>query len=190
MGQTTDELTSDIDNTRDSLARDLDELQDRVSPSAIMDRRKEAARSRVRSLRDKVMGDSQSDASSSDKSLTDNASQSARDAADRTQSAMEGSPLAAGLIAFGAGLVVAALIPASQAEVRASKKVVDAAQEHGQPLIEEAKAVGQDSAENLKSSATEAAEQVKSSAQDSAQRVKDEGASSADTVKQDAPGGS
>ena len=83
--------------------------------------------------------------------------------------------LAAGLIAFGAGLVIAALIPATEAEQRASQRVVDAAQ----PLVDEAKSVGQDVGSNLKESAADAAQQVKDTAQDSVQRVQDEGKSSA-----------
>ena len=45
MGQSTEELSTQIAGTRESLASDLDALQDRVSPSAIVERRKEAARS-------------------------------------------------------------------------------------------------------------------------------------------------
>jgi hypothetical protein len=106
------------------------------------------------------------------------------DAKDAAGEAIEGSPLAAGLIAFGAGLVVAALIPATDAEQRASQRVVDAAQ----PLVDEAKSVGQDVGSNLKESAADAAQQVKVSAQDSVERVQDEGQSSVENVKAEAPG--
>ena len=50
MGQSTEELTTQIAGTRESLATDLDALQNRVSPSAIVERRKEAARGRGRVL--------------------------------------------------------------------------------------------------------------------------------------------
>lgn len=56
MGQSTEELSRDIAGTRRDLASDLDALQDRVSPQAIVERRKAATRDRVRSARDKVMG--------------------------------------------------------------------------------------------------------------------------------------
>ena len=59
MGQNTEELTTtpaDIEATRSSLTRDIDELTDKVSPSRVIDRRKEAAKGRFGSLRDKVMG--------------------------------------------------------------------------------------------------------------------------------------
>ena len=56
MGQSTEELTSDIAQTRESMTANVDALQDRVSPSAIVERRKQAARSRVQGMRDRVMG--------------------------------------------------------------------------------------------------------------------------------------
>ncbi len=93
-------------------------------------------------------------------------------------------PLAAGLIAFGAGLVIAALIPATDAEQRASQRVVETAQ----PLVDEAKSMGQDVGANLKETAVDAAQQVKETAQDSVQRVQDEGKASAESVKAEAPG--
>ena len=56
MGQGTEEqLTRNIEGTREDLSRDLDALTDKISPSQIMERRKEATKSRFRSVRDKVM---------------------------------------------------------------------------------------------------------------------------------------
>jgi uncharacterized protein YjbJ (UPF0337 family) len=187
MGQSTEELSTQIAGTRESLASDLDALQDRVSPSAIVERRKEAARSKVRSVKDKVMGRGHSVASSAGSTGSDavaGVKGGVGDAKDAAGDAIEGSPLAAGLIAFGAGLVIAALIPATDAEQRASKKVVEAAQ----PMVDEAKSVGQDVGSSLKESAAGAAQQVKATAQDSMERVQDEGKSSAETVKAEAPG--
>src|SRR3546814_18439061 len=57
---------------------------------------------------------------------------------------IEGSPLAAGLVAFGAGMVISALIPASEKEAQLASRAVATAKEQAQPLVEEAKSVGQD----------------------------------------------
>jgi hypothetical protein len=188
MGQSTEELTSQIEDTRGRMAQDLDTLQDRVSPSAIVERRKQAARDRFSSMKEKVMGSGQdaggslTSASSSASSVSDTASGVATDAQQR----FEGAPLAAGLVAFGAGFVLASLLPASRAEAEAANRVVDAAKEHGQPMLDEARSAGQEVAGNLKESAAQAAQQVKESAQESTQKVKDEGASSAHSVRRDA----
>ena len=47
MGQSTEELSSDIAQTRQSMTANVDALQDRVSPSAIVERRKQRPAGRV-----------------------------------------------------------------------------------------------------------------------------------------------
>jgi hypothetical protein len=96
------------------------------------------------------------------------------------QSRTQGNPLAAGMIAFGAGMLISALIPASDKEAQAAQRVVETAKDQG--LVDEVSSVGQEMGQNLKQAATEAAEEVKSTAQDSAQTVA-QGQSSAQTVR-------
>jgi hypothetical protein len=102
---------------------------------------------------------------------------------DTAQDRIEGSPLAAGMVAFGVGVVVAGLVPASEAESRASRRVVDTAKEQGAPVAEAVKSSGQEMASGLGDKATEAAQDVKETAKQSASRVKDEASSSTDTVR-------
>jgi hypothetical protein len=184
MGQSAEELTARIDDTRERMASDLDTLQDRVSPSAIVERRKQAARHRLSSMKDKVMGTARSakDSLSSAASSTPDSSSVVSTA----QSQVEGAPLAAGLAAFGVGVVLASLLPASRTEAEAAHRVVETAKEQGGPMMEDAKSAGADIAQNLKESAADAAQQVKESAQLSAQHVKDEGVSSAQGVRDEA----
>jgi hypothetical protein len=47
-------------------------------------------------------------------------------------------------------MVISALIPASEKEAVAAGHVVDAAKEHGQPVVDQAKSVAQDVAGNVK----------------------------------------
>lgn len=107
----------------------------------------------------------------------------AQDTVSSARRQAEGNPLAAGLVAFGIGWLVSSLLPASQAEMRATERVQDAAKEHGGPVVEHAKQAASEVGETLKGSAQEAVQQVKEHAQDAAQTVKDEGASAARTVK-------
>jgi len=174
MGSTPEELNTEIAGTRESLATDLDALQDRVSPQAVLDRRKAAVRSRAQGLRSRVMG---SDDSSG------GLSSAGSSAVDTAQHKVEGSPLAAGMVAFFAGVLVSAAIPATRTESRLSQKAVDTAKEHGQPAADAMKSAGQDMAEGLKDSAQQAVQEVKSSTQQSAQRVQEEGRSSAEEVR-------
>ena len=173
MGQTTEELNTEIAGTRQELASDLDALQDRVSPQAIVDRRKAAARRRLQGLRSRVMGSQGS--GSAGTSATDRV----RGAAGTAQEKVEGSPLAAGVIAFGAGMVIAAMLPATEAEAEASRRIVDTAREQGGPVAESVSSAGREMASDLKDSANRAAHEVADRAKESAATVKDEGSASA-----------
>jgi uncharacterized protein YjbJ (UPF0337 family) len=196
MGQSTEELSGDIATTRQSLASDLDALQDRVSPAAIVERRKSAAKARVGSLRDRVMGTAHDlrdtttgGASSAGGSVQDtmgSARDAASSAASTAQDRYQGAPLAAGLVAFGAGMVIAAMLPASEREAVAAGKVVDAAKENAQPAMDAAKGQAQQMAQQVGETASDAAPQVKAAAGDSASRVTSEGRSSAESVRNDA----
>jgi len=189
MGTNTEELSTtpeDIEATRANLSRDIDELTDKVSPGRVVQRRKEAARNRFGSLRDKVMGSAAVPSSEGNRlsSAGQSVGSSASGAVDTLQHKTEGNPIAAGLLAFGAGMLLSALLPASEKEAEAASRAVEAAKRHG--VVDEAKAVGQDMASDLKDSATQSAREVAESAKDSADKVKQEGQSSAQNVRDDA----
>jgi hypothetical protein len=145
MGQSTEELSGEIAETRRSLASDLDALQDRVSPSSIVERRKAAAKGRVRHLRQRVMGTVHD--------VRDTTTSGMSSAGGSVQDRYDGAPLAAGLVAFGAGMVIASLFPASEREAVAAGNVVDAAKERGAPMLEEAKGQAQQVAQEVRSAA-------------------------------------
>ena len=173
MGTSTEELSNDIARTRADLEQDLDALQDKVSPSAIMERRKSAVRGRLASVKDRVMGTGHSVVGSG-QDAAHGVSSATTYAGSALEDRVEGSPLAVGLVAFGAGLLIAGLMPATKVEAEGAQKLMDVAQEHGQPVIDQAKSAAQEVGEQLKDKATQAADEVKSSAQDSVERVKDE----------------
>jgi len=183
MGTSTEELSMEIAETRQSMTANVDALQDKVSPAAIVERRKEAARGRLRGMRDKVMGTAHG-VGASTSGTAGSAKESAQEAMESmkgtAQDRIEGTPLAAGLVAFGAGMIVSALIPASEKEAVAAGHVVDAAKEHGQPVVDQAKSMAQEVAQNVKESATDAVQEVKDTATESTQRVKSESQSGED----------
>ncbi|MCC2661960.1 MAG: hypothetical protein K0R37_2734, partial [Arthrobacter sp.] len=101
------------------------------------------------------------------------------DAPQKVAAKTQGNPLAAGLIAFGAGLLVSSLIPPSQKEREAAEALKNAAEPVTTQLTEAAKDMGQD----LKDQAQEAMENVKATATDAAAHVKDEGQTAVTDVK-------
>lgn len=90
-----------------------------------------------------------------------------------------GNPLAAGLIAFGAGLLVSSLIPASRVEQRAAEGL----KEQAAPLVDEAKQVAQQLRDDLEPVAHDAAQSVKESATEAVDHVKADGADKAQDLK-------
>ncbi len=190
MGQAAEErMTTEIDRTRQSLSRDVDALYDKVSPSRVVQRRKSAVQSRMSSVKDSVMGNAHGAAHGTADSVQ-GAAQSVQDTAGSALHAVErraeGAPLAAGLVAFGAGMIAAALVPASAKEAEVAGRLTDTVKDS--PVLDEAKAAGREIGESLKDSAAEAAQEVKQSAQGAAEHVQEEGRSSAEEVKQAAPG--
>lgn len=88
----------------------------------------------------------------------------------------QGNPLAAGLVAFGAGWLVASLLPASRRE----RELAEQAQELAQPLADKAREVVSD----LQQPAQQAVQQVRETAQDAAQTVAQSGRAAAGQVQE------
>jgi hypothetical protein len=185
MGEDTQGLRRDIQDTRGELTRDVDALTEKVRPSRILDRGVQRTRDRMSDMKDRVMGGAEDAAgsvregvSSAGETVTDTAS----DAAVAVKKKTRGNPLAAGLIAFGAGWLVSSLLPATEKETQLTSKAVDTAKEYGQPLAHEAADVTAQIGQDMKSPTQQAVQSVKSTAADAASTIKDEGRSSASTI--------
>ena len=109
----------------------------------------------------------------------------ARDVGGLIQTLQQERLLVMGGLAFGAGFLLSALLPATKVEAQASRKAVDLAKEHGEPVAERAREAGQEMAENLKSQTGEAMGELKETAQESVGKVKDETQQATETVRED-----
>lgn len=207
MSTDPDQIRREIEATRNSLSSDVDALAYKVSPSRIVDDRKQRARSALQNVRDKVMGTA-SDlghgtghaahsvgdrASSAASSVSDAAHSAASSVSDAAHSAprvirqkSQGNPLAAGLIAFGVGWLASSLIPASRREQQAAAQVKEKVGEHSGVVKEKLGEVASELKDELREPAQHAAESVKSTAQDAVHVVKDDGRSAAQDVKDQA----
>jgi hypothetical protein len=181
-------IRRDIEQTRQSLSQDVDVLNEKVNPRYAVQRRKEAARSSLSRARDKVMGNvpsmpSMGSGNSGGGNGSGGTVQAMGDrvssAPDMARSQTQGNPLAAGLIAFGAGWLASSLLPASQAEQQAARAV----QERASDLAQPAKDMAKDAASQLQGSAQQAADSVRSTAQEAVQEVKDDAQSAKSDVQ-------
>jgi hypothetical protein len=181
MTTSPDDIRRDIEQTRRDLATDVDVLHEKVSPSAVAGRRVEAAKGAVGGLKEKVMG-----ATSTSGSTMSSAGSSVTDAASSAPSALRsqtrGNPLAAGVIAFGAGWLVSSLLPASNKEQQVATQVKDKASEHSDTLTAPAKQAAQEVKENLRGPVQEATESVRSTATDAAGTVQSTATDAKDEV--------
>ena len=200
-----DEIRADIERTRGTLSNDVDDLAESVKPKSVTRRQVDKVKDAVGSVTNRVMGSDEDDPRSStvadkthaakdavaDKAYAakDTVSESAseargavRDAPTTVKRKAQGNPLAAGVIAFGLGMLVSSLIPSSEKE----RQAVSQLQENLEPVKEKASEVAKDVGESLKPPAQEAAESVKTTAQEGVESVKQEGQAGAQDVKEQA----
>jgi Protein of unknown function (DUF3618) len=203
MSTDPDQIRSEIDQTQRELSADVDALTEKVSPQRIVERRVRRTRTTMTNMKDRLMG-STSDtyqsagsaasgvgdsvgarASAARDTVADTASSAAdtvRSAPETVRRRAEGNPLAAGLIAFGAGWLLSSLLPASEPEQRVASQVKDFAVEQGRPVAGQLGEAGQQAAEQLKESAQQRAETVRQTAADAASTVAGETQSAASDV--------
>jgi gas vesicle protein len=207
VGEESDQLRREIEQTRRELGTDVDALGEKVSPRRVMERRVDRTKNAIGGVKERIMGTT-SDASSSAGGAISGAASSvqdrmsgaasgvqhaassvgdtATDTAYRARRQAQGNPLAAGLIAFGLGWLVSSLLPPSEKERQLAHQVKDQAQPAVQAVGQQAGQALSEMKDNLQQPAQEAVESVKQTATDAAGTVKDEARSAAGDVKDQA----
>ena len=181
MTSSPDEIRREIDQTRRELATDVDSLHEKVSPAAAASRKMESAKGAVTGMKDKIMGSAESAGQSTTGGMSA-VGDTVTSAPSMARNKARGNPMAAGVIAFGAGWLISSLLPASEKEKMAATQVKDKASEHSDTLVAPMKHAAQEMAGNLKEPAQQAADSVKSTATDAASTVQDSAKSAKDEV--------
>ncbi|MET9469031.1 DUF3618 domain-containing protein [Streptomyces sp. NPDC006544] len=180
MGTTPDELRSAAEYRREHLARNVDLLADKLTPRKVARRKVDSMRQQVSGVKERVMGTAHDAAQGTSGSLhhaTDSIAAAGKGAGHNVQEAVQqapaqirrqtqGSPLAAGLMAFGAGMLAAALLPTTEAEQRAGQQLRDHSEELLEPVKQTAVQAAGEVRDELKEPAVQAVESVRSSAED------------------------
>ncbi|MCW2620465.1 MAG: hypothetical protein JWL64_67 [Frankiales bacterium] len=180
-----DQIRREIEATRAELSSDVNALSDKVSPAQIAERQKAKISGAARSVKESIMGSADSATSSAQSALSTvqdkvgSVGDAVSEAPGTVKAKARGNPLAAGLIAFGAGALIASLFPASEKESQAAAAI----KEKAQPLVEEVTSVAKEAAGHLQEPAQNALESVKSTATDAVDTVKDEAATAKDDVQ-------
>ena len=189
MSENPDAIRSDIEATRARLGTNVDAVADKVTPSNIVHRQTDKVKDAVFGVKEKIMGAADHAAGSvhaghrtAAGSHLGDAGHAIGDAPPQVKAKTQGNPLAAGLIAFGAGMLLSSLIPASEKE----REAADALKTAAEPLTTELTEAAKDMAQGLKEPAQEAMENVKATATDAAEHLKTEGQYAAADVKDSA----
>ncbi|MBO3744399.1 DUF3618 domain-containing protein [Actinoplanes flavus] len=163
MAEEPDRLKREIETTRATLTHDVDRLAEKTSP-------RQVAKRRWTAVKEKVMGTTEHTRHTASE-LTDTAGEKAHAAADKVREApqavarqAQGNPLAAGIIAFGVGMLTASLMPVTDAERRAGQQL----KEHGGDLTDKVKDVASDLKDDLGGTVRHAAGEVRETAEDAA----------------------
>jgi len=212
MVERTDELRDDIERKRREISGTVDELQNRVSPRRVMARGRYRARRWVIDTRDRIMGnedpyypwqeqesrgsgwrgESMKDRMSEIAAeVTDRASHVASEAKDAVTHAPQvvrqqarGNPMAAGLIAFGGGLLLGSALPETSTEHDIARSMEPAVSD----AMSEAREVGRDVMEDVKKDAEDAMEQVKDKASEAGQHLRDDTKEAAERTRESTQG--
>ncbi|MBV9381925.1 MAG: DUF3618 domain-containing protein [Streptosporangiaceae bacterium] len=207
MASDPDQIRADIEQTQRELSADVDALTEKVSPPRIMERRVRRTRTAITNVKDRIMGSTAertssmggtvSSAGSSAKdtlasaasSVTGTASSAVSSVTDTASSApdmarrrTQGNPLAAGLIAFGAGWLLSSLLPATEPEQQVASQIKDLATEKGRPVAQQLGQAGQQAVQELRESAQQRVQSVKETASGAASTVAEEARSRATEV--------
>lgn len=194
MSTDPDQLRRDIERTRHGLSTDVDALAEKVAPKQIVQRRMDRARHAMTNVKDTVMGtaddltsgvgDQVSSAATTVGDSVSSAASSAAEAVGEAPAAIRrttaGNPLAAGLVAFGFGWLVASLIPATRQEQQVARQAKEVAQERVMPVVSEA---AEELQGTLRERAEGAAHAVADTARDAGDAVAEHARSAAANVK-------
>jgi hypothetical protein len=130
-----------------------------------------------------TVSDATSSAASGASDMASTAASAVAEAPQMARRQTQGNPLAAGLISFGAGWLIASLLPTTRREQELASQARDRAGELGQPVAEAARQVATEVKDNLAQPAQQAVESVRSTATEAGRTVTDEGRVAAEQVQ-------
>lgn len=202
MGTTEAELRRNAERDRERMGETLDAIGDRLSPERVVERRKAAVGQGFKRMREAVMGspgyvepvthrarEGAQNVASSAADTARNAAENVRQAPQMVAEQTRGNPMAAGIVAFGAGMLFATMFPKTETEqqlIGDARPTIDRAKEElqgtGRELAADVREHAKDAAQQVGQAGKEAAsnvtEQTKSSAQEVAQKAKGQGGAS------------
>jgi hypothetical protein len=179
MAQTTDALEADIAHTREDASAAMGAIGDQLSPRRAVNVGKQRLRQWIRSAREGVMG------SASD--VEGHAGKGGAEGSGVMTGQSQGNPLAAGIIAFGVGLLAGSIAPPTKVEQKGLVAIADKAEPAMSAAIQTASELGH----GLQKSTEQAASQLGGVITDAGQQIVEQtqaSSNAAETVEPPATG--
>ena len=196
MSNEPNQIRREIEKTQDDLGNNVDELTDRLDPRRAVQHRKERARGAWQRMTENVMGSTSqardasgaklSEASSAARQRLHGAGERVHGMGEASRQQTQGHPLAAGLVAFGLGVLASSLFPASTAERRVGGQLKARASEHSGELKQQAADAARQARDNLREPTQQAANQVRSSAGQRAGQLREQTQATGQDVREQA----
>jgi len=187
-----EELRGEIAQQRSDLTRDFDRIGDKVSPSRMVERRTEAVKGRFRRVRDAVMGsadDLTHSAGGGVRSAGGAVGDVVSDAPHRIEQGTTGNPLAAGMVAFGLGVLAGTVLPSSRRERDLARQVQPQLEQAAHAVVEAGQDVAQEMKPAVQQAGADLGQTAKAAAGEVQQRAQEHATSAVDTTKQAAAEG-
>jgi ElaB/YqjD/DUF883 family membrane-anchored ribosome-binding protein len=172
MGTNPDQLTDEIAATRGRMTETVDDIRERVSPSQAIQRRADSAREAV--------ADGGSAVAEQTRHVAEDAKGVGRRAMRAASDTAREKPLLTGLAAFGAGLLVGALAPASDTERRAARQLQSDLEE---PIREAVSDSAHSVTDTVRDRASDATEHVREEARHAVDESRAETAEAVDAAR-------
>lgn len=180
MDERTEELRRDMDERRSAISDTVDQIENRVNPGHVAARQRHKVTTRVTQWKDTIMGQP------TDGGKTDRVSERAGEFAESVRHAPEtlerrtkGNPIAVGLIAVGAGALIASLLPETRQERRMARSMGPEIRQ----AADEVKDVGKDIADDARQSVEEGMQRVQEGARSAGQEVADDAREAGERVR-------
>lgn len=187
MDQVTQQLNDEIEQQRAQVEqqrakvdRDLDAISDHVKPSHVAQRAGGRVRRRVQQMRDSVMGtvhDAGDDVSGSVHGAVEATEDAARRAGqavaavpERVEAGTRGQPLVAGVVAFGAGVVLGAVLPSTRSEQELARRMAPELEHAGDRVADELRGAADHVASDVGDEAQAAVVDVRETATEAARQ--------------------
>ena len=162
------ELKRDIEDRRSEISRTVDQMENRVNPGHVAARQTYRIRRVVTEWKDKIMGSDETQGGL--KNVIGEVTDTVATAPDQVMARTRGNPLAAGVIAFGAGALIASLLPETPAERKLAATLQPGVKEATSRLTE----AGRNLADDLKDDVKEGVENIRDTAASAAQGMKEQ----------------